>query len=551
MIGHHTSSRRMRALAGGAALAIVFSLTPSAAARPSPRIDLNPIGTYETGQFDESAAEIVAHDPTTQRVFVVNAEKGAVDVLSITDPTNPALDGTLFAAGGDVNSVAVHEGLLAVAVAAPIAQDPGSVEIYDTATLGLVASVTVGALPDMLTFTPDGSKIVVANEGEPDNYCDAGAGDPEGSISIIDISEGVENVNQDNVATAGFTRFNARADALREAGVRIFGPNATVAQDLEPEYIAVDARSKTAWVSLQENNAFAIVDLDDAVVTDIVPLGFKDHDAAGNGIDASNRDDAINMANWPVHGMYMPDAIDAYRHGNRTYVVSANEGDARDYDCYSEEARIGDLDLDTGIFPDFEYLQAEENLGRLNTTTSFDTIGFDLDGDEYVPLTEPATELYSYGARSFSIWDSSGRLVFDSGDDFERITAAAIPDDFNSNNDENDSFDSRSDDKGPEPEGIEIARVYSKTYAFIGLERVGGIMIYDITNPRKPHFVVYVNNRDFAGDAEAGTAGDLGPEGLVFVAAEDSPNGMPLLIVGNEVSGTTTIFQIDGPGNPR
>jgi len=551
MIEHHTSSRRMQALAGGAALAIVFSLAPSAAARPSPRIDLQPIGTYETGQFDESAAEIVAHDPTTQRVFVVNAEKGAVDVLSITDPTNPALDGTLFATGGDVNSVAVREGLLAVAVEAPIAQDPGSVEIYDTATLGLVASVAVGALPDMLTFTPDGSKIVVANEGEPDNYCDAGAGDPEGSISIIDISEGVENVNQDDVATAGFTRFNARADALREAGVRIFGPNATVAQDLEPEYIAVDARSKTAWVSLQENNAFAIVDLDDAVVTDIVPLGFKDHDAAGYGIDASNRDDAIDVANWPVHGMYMPDAIDAYRYENRTYVVSANEGDARDYDCYSEEARIGDLDLDTGIFPDFEYLQAEENLGRLNTTTSFDTIGFDLDGDEYVPLTEPATELYSYGARSFSIWDSSGRLVFDSGDDFERITAATIPDNFNSNNDENDSFDSRSDDKGPEPEGIEIARVYSKTYAFIGLERVGGIMVYDITNPRKPHFVVYVNNRDFTGDAEGGTAGDLGPEGLVYIAPGDSPNGMPLLIVGNEVSGTTTIFQIDGPGNPR
>jgi hypothetical protein len=249
--------------------------------------------------------------------------------------------------------------------------------------------------------------------------------------------------------------------------------------------------------------------------------------------------------------MYMPDAIDAYRQGNRTYVVSANEGDARDYDCYSEEARIGDLDLDTGIFPDFEFLQAEENLGRLNTTTSFDTVGFDLDGDEYVPLTEPATELYSYGARSFSIWDSSGRLVFDSGDDFERITAATSPDNFNSNNDENDSFDSRSDDKGPEPEGIEIAQVYSKTYAFIGLERVGGIMVYDITNPRKPHFVVYVNNRDFTGDAEAGTAGGLGPEGLVFIAPGDSPNGMPLLIVGNEVSGTTTIFQIDGPGNPR
>jgi DNA-binding beta-propeller fold protein YncE len=536
-------------LAGtGVALA---ALDPSiAGATPNARISLTPIGTYETEQFDEAAAEIVAHDPDTQQLFVVNAEKGAIDVLDISEPTAPTLADTIVA-DGQVNSVAVRGGVVAAAVENDPNQLPGQVQFFATDTLKELASVAVGALPDMLTFTPDGSKVVVANEGEPDNYCAGGVGDPEGSISIIDVSGGVENVTQADVRTAGFAGFNGQIDDLRAAGVRIFGPDATVAQDLEPEYVVVDADSTTAWVALQENNALAIVDLDTATVTDIAPLGFKDHSRRGNALDPSNRDTGIEIANWPVKGMYMPDGMDAYEFGQSTYIVTANEGDARDYECFSEEIRIADLELDPDVFPDAAELQENANLGRLNSTTSFDTTRFDDDDGEFVPVLDPATELYSYGSRSFSIWDETGNLVFDSGDDFEQITARLIPSEFNSNNDANGSFDSRSDDKGPEPEGIEIARVFSKTYAFIGLERVGGIMVYDITTPRNPKFVQYVNNRDFTGDAEAGTAGDLGPEGLTFISPGDSPNGRPLLVVANEVSGTTTIFQIDGPGRSR
>ncbi len=185
-------------------------------------------------------------------------------------------------------------------------------------------------------------------------------------------------------------------------------------------------------------------------------------------------------------------------------------------------------------------MQENENLGRLDTTIAF-------------PTVDPATQLFSYGARSFSIFDAAGNLVYDSGDDFEQITAAALPDQFNFSNDDHDpdEFESRSDAKGPEPEAVEIAEVYSKTYAFIGLERIGGIMVYDITTPNNPRFVQYVNNRDFTAAADSSAAGDLGPEGLRFIAPEDSPNGEPLLVVANEVSGTTTIFQIDGPGRSR
>ncbi len=185
----------------------------------------------------------------------------------------------------------------------------------------------------------------------------------------------------------------------------------------------------------------------------------------------------------------------------------------------------------SGRFPIPGLLQRDDRLGRLRTTTAF-------------PTVEPATDLYCFGARSFSIRDEAGNLVYDSGNDFERITAAADPENFNSTNDEHGSFDSRSDDKGSEPEGVEIGRAFGSTYAFIGLERVGGIMVYNIDSPSEAQFVDYVNNRDFDGDAEAGTAGDLEPEGITFISAADSPIRFPLLAVANEVSGTTTIYKV-------
>ena len=335
--------------------------------------------------------------------------------------------------------------------------------------------------------------------------------------------------------------------------MRIFGPNATVAQDLEPEYVGIDADGKTAYVALQENNALAVVDIKSAKVRKIIALGFKDHSVAGNEFDASNKDDAINIQSWPVLGMYMPDAIATYsvsgakgkgkkgKGKTKTYILTANEGDSRDYDGFGEEVRIKDLEEDEGkmldpvVFPNAADLILEENLGRLKITN---TLG-DANDDGFIE------ELYAFGARSFSIWDDKGNLVWDSGSDFEWITANLIGADFSSTNDENDSFDNRSDDKGPEPEAVTVGEIDDRFYAFIGLERVGGIMMYDITDPKAPFFVTYVNNRDFSvADVTTPEAGDLGPEGIQFVSASDSPNGQPLIIVGNEVSGTTTVYEI-------
>jgi len=496
----------------------------------SKTIALKPIGTYATGVFDASAAEIVAFDPATMRAFVVNAEANAVDVLDIRDPRRPNLLFTIEMApyGATTNSVDIYRNVVAVAVENVVKTDPGKAVFFNVNGRYL-SDATVGALPDMLTFTPNGRKLLVANEGEPD---DTYTIDPEGSISIVDLRGNVRGVTQRQVTTANFRRFNS---AKIDPDIRIFGPGASVAQDLEPEYIAVSHDSRTAWVSLQESNALALLDIEAGRIDRLIALGYKDHSKARNALDASNEDGGINIKTWPILGMYQPDAIAAYNTRGESYIVTANEGDARDYGGYSEETTVGELALDAAVFPDAAELQLPENLGVLTTTTATG----DANGDGVFE------EIYAFGARSFSIRDAHGKLIYDSGADFERITAKMLPDVFNSDNSENDSFDDRSDAKGPEPEGVDIGRAFGRVYAFIGLERTGDIMAYDITDPRDVRFVDYVNNRDFDGDAEAGTAGDLGPEGVLFIPRSDSPISVPLLIVANEVSGTTTVFRVN------
>jgi hypothetical protein len=512
-------------------------------------LTLTRLGTYATGVYNKGAAEIVAHDPATQRLFVVNGDRQRIDVLDIRNPASPTLaffiDVTPY--GKAANSVAVNQGIVAAAVEANVKTDPGQAVFFDAHGRFLKA-VTVGALPDMITFTPNGRKVLVANEGEPN---DAYTIDPVGSVSIIPVSPGMRRLTQANVVTLDFSAFNS---GPLPAGLRVFGPNATVAQDLEPEYIAVAKNSRTAWVTLQENNGLAEIDLDRPAVTRLISLGAIDHNLPGFGIDASDKDGpagvaAINIANWPVFGMFQPDGIAAFSRGgddededddegedgdddggHPTYLITANEGDARDYAGFKEEARVKDLALDATLDP----YKTDAQLGRLNVSK----VEGNLDNDAAYEA------LYAFGTRSFSIWTTDGDLVFDSGDELERLTAALYPANFNASNSSN-ALDDRSDNKGPEPEGVVLGKAWGTTYAFIGLERIGGVAVYDLTDPAQPRFVDYVNNRDFSKAPNTAAAGDLGPEGLHFIPASRSPVRQPLLVVANEVSGTTTIFRVD------
>ena len=940
----------------------VSSLATLSMAGATPKdLKIAAIGSVAAGTYDASAAEIAAHDPETQRVFVVNAELAQIDIVSIANPAKPAIVGSLDVKpfGAVANSVAVHKGMIAVAVESAVKTDPGKVVFFDK-SLNLLAAVQVGALPDMLTFTPNGRFVVVANEGEPSNDYKQ---DPEGSVSVIEIRRKGKHGIAPVVRTAGFGAFTP---ANLPAGVRIFGPNATIPQDMEPEYITVSRNSNTAWVTCQENNAVAVIDIPTATVTKLIPLGSKDHaaiateislhtfdpaslpsigntaagqsiplggfsglhfegtdpatgrlkflthtdrgpnaeptgilrpfllpnfapelvrfeldpangalsltqrialqrsagvpltgrpnlstgpsassphndevpvdllgnvlsldplggdlegvvtDAAGNfwmvdeyrpaiyqfgpdgvlierfvpqgagaaagqapgsfgsevlpsviaqrrqnrgfeaialdqgkiyafvqsplrnpaslsngtlngmrnvrivefnpatratrqflyvmdnpdlggtgntradkigdavsfgngeflvverdddkisvdaadkiekkvyrfnlagateitpltglyggktidqlspaelatagirpvakvlhtdlaaagydqvekvegltlidehtfavindndfgvaditvspdgsfvrnstpdpiqlglvtvglnGIDASNSDGKINIRQWPVKGLYMPDAIASFRVDDQDYLITANEGDAREYiykdpvtgndvNALVESVRIGSsaVQLDPARFPFAATLKNNANLGRLNITN---TMGRN-------PATGLYEELYAFGARSFTVWSANGDQLFDSGEELERITAAAFPANFNASNTSND-FDSRSDDKGPEPEGVVVGKIKGRTYAFIGLERIGGVVVYDVSNPAAPSFVQYLNNRDFSQAPDSPLAGDLGPEGLLLIEAHESPNKKPLLVIANEVSGTTTVYEI-------
>ncbi len=529
----------MRSLPRFLALFLLAALFATGAAHAQPDPQLALLGTYETNIFDEGAAEIAAFDPVTGRLFFVNADANEVVALGISDPASPQEAARLSLAdlgadpGGSANTVAAAGGLVAVAVAAEDEQAPGQVVFFDSDTFGedILEAVPVGALPDGMAFTPDGQTLVVANEGEPSEDYTV---DPEGSVSLIDVSSFAET-------RVGFTAFNGQEAALEAEGIRIFGPGASVAEDLEPEYVAISPDGATAYVSIQENNAIAIIDLATATVTELAGLGFKDHSQSGQGFDASNEDGGINIETWPVLGMYQPDALAAFAVGGQTYVVTANEGDGRDYDGFSEEADVADLNLDPTAYPDAATLQLEENLGALTSTTATG----DADGDGDID------QIYAFGARSFSILEATGgglSLIYDSGDDLEQRTAEAYPDNFNADNDENQSFDSRSDNKGPEPEAVTVGVVDGTPYAFVGLERIGGVAVYDVSSPASPRFVQYVNNRDFSvEDVEAsvegdGAVGDLGPESIVFIPASEAPSGQNLVAVANEVSGTVSFF---------
>ena len=528
----------MERLFVGVGLVTLLGVSVSVEASDSTSITLKQIGRYSAGVStnpDEPRTEISAFDPTSKRLFSINLNLRQLDVLDLGAPETPVLVQSV-PLGGKPNSVAVSRGVVAVALEGAVKTDPGSVKLFSTTGM-LLNQLTVGALPDMVTFSPNGRWLLVANEGEPNSYNQPDSVDPEGSVSVIDMRGDVTGLTQGDVRTAGFTVAIPQENA---SSIRVFWPNASLAKDLEPEYIAVSRDSRTAWVTLQENNAVAVLDISSAMFTKIIGLGFKNHLEPANQLDASDRDvpgssnnGTINIRNWPVLGMYQPDSIAAYRVKGKTYLVTANEGDARDYTGFSEEARVGSLTLDAASFgsqgfPDVttgnDGLRNNDHLGRLTVTT---TLG-NTDGD---PEFE---KLYVFGARSFSIRNAEGELVYDSGAELEQRTAALVPSSFNSNGTA-DTFDTRSDNKGPEPEGLALGKIGGRTYAFIGLERTGGIMVYDISDPQSPQFATYATTAPT----------DLSPEGLLFIRRKDSPNGKPLLVVSHEVSNTVTIFEIE------
>lgn len=477
-------------------------------------------------QSANQRGEIVAFDSTSGRYFVTNGGSNSLNVY-VASATGTLVPVQTIALSGPPNSVATRNGLVAVAVEGATGQAPGAVQFFDAATgAANGAAVTVGAMPDMIVFTPNGQKVLTADEGEVDIA--TGLINPEGSVSIVDVASRT-------VATASFVPWNAQKAALQLQGVRLSNVNGvTLAQDVEPEYLTIDAAGTTAWVTLQEANAIAEVDIATATVTQIRPLGFKSHNLIGNELDPSDQDGINgNFQNFPILGIYHPDAITSFTIGGVTYLATANEGDSRaDFPGFVDQTRGATVDnnfvLDcedptpeTGLYT-LAQLNTNAVLGRLNFATSdYDIARGDTDGDLDVD------QLYVLGGRSFTIWTTGGTLVFDSGSQIEReMLARGL------------WVESRSDDKGPEPESVAFGVVDGIPLLFVGLERTNAVMTYDVSNPAAPVLVDVINVNGASGvNASA-------PEGLQFIAAGDNPLGRPLLAVCSEGNGTLSLFAL-------
>ncbi|WP_372863546.1 choice-of-anchor I family protein [Pseudoalteromonas sp.] len=542
-------------------------------------LNINLIGrAVLNAQSPEGAAEIVAYQASKKWIYAINSsgDEAVVNIIpadtfdtaalvkdneGIVTATNLASAITLSLnenTPGDANSIAIdaNNQLLAVAMAATSVGEAGQIAFYNISgdTPVFIKNVTVGALPDMVAFSHDGAKVVVANEGEPNGDYSI---DPEGTISIIDINNGTI---ADTALSINFQDYNNKQAELEARGLVFANPtgrtindnliNTTVAMDLEPEYVSISKDNKYAYVSIQENNGLAIINLEDNSL-ELKGLGFKDW--SNLQFDASDKDGGVNFKSYPgLYGMYQPDTIASFSWKGANFIVSANEGDAREYffyasdeaDCiakggldydakdgclaYIDESRVEDLTLAAN----FDYLNNDDNdIGRLKVTT----VKGDKNNDGQYE------SLYAYGARSFTIWDSNGLVVFDSGDQIARVTASVHGNAFNNNEDENKG-DTRSDDKGAEPEALTLGKVGDRLFAFVGLERMGTIMMFDITNPYDVKFQDYFYNRGL--EPSADITGDLAPEGMTFVPAAQSATNEALLIVGNEISGSIAVWEI-------
>jgi len=487
------------------------------------------IGSYSAESVSENGgvAEIVVYNSDNKQIYLVNGALGILDIVDAGNlrsgrftemPLRKRIDIKAMGAAngfdyGDLTSAAVSTSnkIIALAVHHNIFSEQGYIVLLNYEGEYL-RHYRAGVQPDMICFTPNEQFILTADEGEPREGYSSGKIDPPGTVTIV-------NVKTHEIRIAGFETFDnaqARTAFLQSGGILNRGMQPSL--DFEPEYITVSEDSRTAYVSLQEANAIAALDITSGTFTSVTGLGFKNHNLAQNSLDVL-RDGKIELRTQNLYGAYQPDGIAVVTIKGSTYILTANEGDAREWGSGSNAYN--------------DILQYNIDGSRIDTINNSLKEGL-ADGERYL-----------FGARSFSIWDVSdktAKLVYDSGNEFETRTAEYFPNNFNASH-TNNELDSRSGRKGPEPEYVTTLQIGRNIYAVIGLERIGGIMLYDISNPASPLFFDYINTRNFSG-SELKNMGDLGPEGIYAVEASASPTRRPLIFAANEVSGTISIYEI-------
>jgi hypothetical protein len=558
--------------------------TPPLTQNPPSAVSLTFLSRYSTGQFGVNAVASVAYYGGNRTAFIANRHRNLVEVVSLTNPAAPTqlatIDASAAAAAalgrpmGSVSSVATYDDPIATNDRDRIAvtvygQDMvanGAVVVYKAADRSLVTVLQTGVGPKSAAFSQDGRFIVTADEGAPaPDY----SVDPEASVSVVDLTPtpvAPATTAPPAITVLDFRAFNVTGitpipttsrESEVQADVRFTGrAGATRAIDFDPQSVstAVNAR---AYVSLQENNALATVALSPARIESIVGLGSKDFNTATSTLDASDQDGGGALTARPVRGLRQPGVLVAYRNADEVLLLTANTGAPRQRPGFTDATRAATLNLDTTVFPTAATLQQDANIGRLVVSTLDGNAAATTTPAPGVPQDPDIETIFAFGARSFSIVRTTGFPIFDSGNDFERITLQRLTTNFNSAADANGTGDTRSDDQGPAPKAVAIGQIDGSAFAFFGLSEVGGIMVYAMdTGLRSARFLEYKNDRNYTvgvsnadGNADGAPdsnpeAGDLGPTQMIFVPVSASPTADSLLIVGNAVSGTASIYAV-------
>ena len=528
----------------------------------------------ERSGIDLGGAEIVAYDHGAKVAAVITGGSSLALVNYKKGFDRPRVLES-FTLPGDAQSVAIRsDGLIAVALSVN-ERNEGRVAFYK-AKGGVVrgqGSVKVGNLPDSIAFAPNGATLVVANEGEPNKFYGTEDGvDPKGSISIVQLND--SDPGRSRVKKLLFDDF--AAEELRSRGVRISGESADPVFDVEPEYAVVSDDGRHAFVTLQENNAIAKIDLRGQSVKRIFSAGNKEW--AATPVD-TNDDGAYEASVRHFAGLRMPDGIDTFKFKGKEFLITANEGDSRvrpddvNFEATEPDGTIYSFGTNlvggsVGSFPDeitgetvyvypsagiglsgdFEADEGDEFFITLKYGASSDDDYYSDEirsgklafGDGEIlaegrlktvaDLNDPVTGLKGFGGRSFSIFNRKGKVIYDSGSLLDEIASAAGFYD-----------DERSDDKSVEAESVITARIKDRTFAFVGLERtfdqassdeLGSLIpVFEITNPFEPSYL-----------GSFYSAQSLSPEGLCWV-----PGGTKHghLLVANEVSGTLDAFRFN------
>ncbi|MGY1748047.1 hypothetical protein [Modestobacter sp. SYSU DS0511] len=284
----------------GLLTAVLTAGTASAATPPT----FQPLATFPVAG---EVAEIISATPDGRTVVYTDSELGQVGLVDLSRPTAPRQLGAIDV-GGSPTSVTVMSNaryaLVAVDTTTDLTRPSGHLAVIDLPRREVVRTIDLGGQPDSIDVGPSGvfAAIAIENQRDEDLHVDGVEGGlPQlsaGYLSVVDLRGPVSAWTAGRVELTGL-------------------PGMAFPTDPEPEFVDVDGRDIAA-VTLQENNAIALVDLARRRVVHSFSAGTVTR------ADADTADDGTVAFDDPLVAPREPDAVQWTLRGE---LVTADEGD--------------------------------------------------------------------------------------------------------------------------------------------------------------------------------------------------------------------------------